>query len=67
LDLLGSTLSKDTILAKVISPYNFKVLEEIKAPYKENVMTHIRAISSVSPGDRAYVVGNLNTAEWIEN
>ena len=52
-----------TLLGRVVSPYTFETLEEIRAPYDRGVMILLRgAMMRVQPGDYGYMVANLATA-----
>jgi hypothetical protein len=67
-NLIGKVVDGGTVLARIISPYTFEVLEEIKAPYKRSVIIFNRiGQSRVNPGNYLYDIGDWNTAEWITN
>ncbi len=66
LETQGHVVSGGTILAEIVSPYTFKVLEEIVAPYDESVLLLVRDRVEVVPGSYAYHVGNMKTAEVVE-
>jgi predicted deacylase len=59
----GETITGDQLLGRVVSPYNFEVLEEIKTPFANGVMImqHLTR-NVVQSGDYAYMVGNLEGA-----
>ena len=59
----GETIKGDQLLGRVVSPYNFEVLEEIKTPFANGVMImqHLTR-NVVQSGDYAYMVGNLEGA-----
>jgi uncharacterized protein len=63
LDMLGKEVSGGTVLGRVISPYTFETLEEIRNPFDRGVMILLRgAMMRVNPGDYGYMVANLETA-----
>lgn len=63
LDALGTEVAGGTLLGRVVSPYTFETLEEIRAPYPRGYMILLRGrISRVNPGDYAYMVANAETA-----
>jgi predicted deacylase len=67
LDQLGQEVGGGTLLGRVVSPYTFETLEEIRAPYERSVMILLRnALMRVHPGDYGYMVANLATARRAE-
>jgi predicted deacylase len=63
LDQLGKEVSGGAVLGRVISPYTFETLEEIRCPFDRGVMILLRGgIMRVNPGDYGYMVANLATA-----
>jgi predicted deacylase len=63
LDMLGQEVSDGTLLGRVVSPYTFQTLEELRAPYQRGVMILLRGgMMRVQPGDYGYMVANLATA-----
>ena len=63
LDQLGKEVRGGTLLGRVVSPYTYETLEEIRAPFERGYMILLRgALSRVSPGDYAYMVANAETA-----
>lgn len=63
LDMLGKEVAGGTLLGRVVSPYTFETLEEIRAPFARGVMILLRgAMMRVQPGDYGYMVANLETA-----
>ncbi len=66
LDMLGKEVAGGTLLGRVVSPYSFETLEEIRAPYDRGVMILLRgAMMRVHPGDYGYMVANLATARPV--
>jgi predicted deacylase len=59
----GEVIKGGQLLGRVVSPYNFEVLEEIKTPFANGVMImqHLTR-NLVQSGDYAYMVGNLEGA-----
>lgn len=63
LDMLGKEVAGGTLLGRVVSPYTFETLEEIRAPFQRGVMILLRgAMMRVQPGDYGYMVANLETS-----
>ncbi len=63
LDQLGKEVAGGTLLGRVVSPYTFETLEEIRAPYERGVIILLRGgMMRVHPGDYGYMVANLATA-----
>ncbi|CAH1656685.1 MULTISPECIES: succinylglutamate desuccinylase/aspartoacylase family protein [unclassified Chelatococcus] len=59
LDIMGKSLAKGTVLGRVVSPYTFEILDEIKAPFDKTEIMMIRnRISKVHPGEYAYIIGD---------
>ena len=66
-DAIGKVVPKGTLLGTVVSPYSFEVLEEIRAPYEQNMIiavTHHNPFSRVNAGNYGYIVSDMSTAEW---
>lgn len=67
-ETLGSIISGDRLLGRVISPYSFDELDGLYGPYEENLLMVVRGRQSkVHPGDPAYIVGNAATAEVVDS
>jgi predicted deacylase len=67
-DRLGAEVAGGTLLGRVISPYTFEVLEELRAPFARSVVLLLRAgMTPVNPGDYAYMLGNLAGARTVVN
>jgi hypothetical protein len=67
LDCLGRQVAGGTLLGRVVSPYTFETLEEIRQPFERGYMILLRgALTRVNPGDYAYMVGNAATAHPVE-
>ena len=65
---LGTVVEGGTVLARVISAHSFEEYDVFTAPYEETVMIMMRGeLSRVNPGDYAYILGDLSSAEVIEN
>jgi predicted deacylase len=63
LDRLGQEVSSGTLLGRVVSPYSFETLEEIRSPFERGIMILLRGgIMRVNPGDYGYMVANAGTA-----
>jgi predicted deacylase len=69
-DAIGRVVPKDTLLGTVVSPYDFTVLDEIRAPYEQNMIiavTYGHPFKRVNAGDYGYIAADMTTAEWIDN
>lgn len=65
---LGTIVPQGHLLGTVVSPYTFKELKRIEAPFRENVIILVRnGITKVHPGDFSYMCGNMDTAHWVKN
>jgi predicted deacylase len=63
LDQLGKEVAGGTLLGRVVSPYTFETLEEIRSPFNRGIMILLRgAIMRVHPGDYGYMVANAESA-----
>jgi len=63
LDQLGQEVPSGTLLGRVVSPYTYDTLEEIRSPFNRGVMILLRgAMMRVNPGDYGYMVANAETA-----
>jgi hypothetical protein len=69
-DAIGKVVPKGTLLGTVVSPHTFEVLEEIRAPYDQNMiigLTHKHPFARVNAGDYGFLVADMANAEWVEN
>lgn len=65
-DQLGMSVEKGTLLGKTVNPQTFEVLEEFHAPFDKTHLVLLRSVlSKVHPGDYAYMLGDLATAETL--
>lgn len=67
---IGRVFPRGTILGRVLNPYSFEVIDEIRAPYESNLLvtaTDGMPFTRVSPGDQAFHVADFSTAQWIYN
>jgi len=56
---IGSRVSGGTVLGRVVSPYDFEVLDELIAPFEKTELMQVRdRISKVHPGEYAYIIGD---------
>jgi hypothetical protein len=65
---IGRVIPKGTLMGTVISPYTFDVLDEIRAPYAQNLIlatTYRHPCARVNPGNYGYIVADMSTAEWV--
>jgi predicted deacylase len=59
---IGTIVPRNTLMGKIISPYTFETLEELRAPFDRSLMILLRgAITKAHPGDYAYMVGNADS------
>ena len=65
LETQGEVVAGGTTVARIISPYTFEELEQVKAPYKDTLLIMVRARSRIIAGEDSYQFGNLKTADWI--
>lgn len=64
LEALGSELPAATLLGTVLDPYRLEHVAEIRTPYERSVLLQMRLQpSAVQPGDYAYIIGDLASAE----
>jgi predicted deacylase len=66
---LGTTIPGGTVLGTVISPYSFKVLDEIVAPFEENILIachYQKPFAKVLPGEFVYLVGDMSRCEVLD-
>jgi uncharacterized protein len=60
---LGQEVPGGTLLGRVVSPYTFETLEEIRSPFERGIMILLRGgMMRVNPGDYGYMVANAGTA-----
>jgi uncharacterized protein len=59
LEALGKSLPGGTVLARVLSPYTFDVLDVMRAPFDRTEVMMVRdRVSKVHPGEYAYILGD---------
>ncbi|MBI4278629.1 MAG: succinylglutamate desuccinylase/aspartoacylase family protein [Armatimonadetes bacterium] len=67
-ETLGQRIAGGTLLGRVVSPYTFEVLEELRTPFADGIVVLLRpAVSRVNPGDYAFMVADLEGARILEN
>jgi len=67
---IGSILLRGHVLGRIIDAVTFDEVASIEAPYAQNLLLSARDIwplSKVNPGDQAFHVADVSTAEWIVN
>ena len=65
---IGAHVAGGTVLAHIVSPYTFEILEEVTAPYDRNLLFHVRYHDGrVNPGEYVFQCGDLATAEVVEH
>jgi predicted deacylase len=57
---IGTVVPKGTLLGSVVSPYSFKLLEEIRAPFEASFIlgAHHQPLTKVLPGEYGYIVAD---------
>lgn len=66
---IGRVVPKETVLGTVVSPYNFKELETIIAPFDQSVLlgtAYLKPFTKVNPGDYGYIVADWSKTRWLE-
>ena len=66
---IGTAVPKGTVLGTLVSPYSFKVLEEITAPFDESLLLATprgKPFSKVLPGEFAYIVADHSRTVTLE-
>lgn len=59
----GQTLSSGTVLADIVSPYTFEVLETMSVPFDENIVVLCRnVVTRIHPGDYGFMIANRATS-----
>ncbi|MBC8587444.1 succinylglutamate desuccinylase/aspartoacylase family protein [Paratissierella segnis] len=67
-EYLNKWVKKGTVIAQVRNVRTMEVIEEIIAPCEKTVFMNMRGLmTKVHPGDYAYILGDLSTAEVHEN
>jgi hypothetical protein len=54
------------VLGRVVSPFSFEVLEEMRSPFDGVMILTHPTLHRVEPGDYGYMVGELATAEALK-
>lgn len=63
-EAIDSEIAGDTVLGVVIDPYSLEQVAEIRAPYRHSTLLQLRVLpSAVQPGDYAYIIADLDSAE----
>ena len=64
IDAINTVIPGGTVMGRVVSPYTFETLDEIRAPFARSLMILLRpTIMRVHPGDYAYMIGDMDSAE----
>lgn len=67
-EYLNKTVPEGTLIAEVVSPLTLETIERIYAPCRETVFLNMRGYpTKVHPGDYAYILGDLSTAQQFHN
>jgi uncharacterized protein len=62
LDRLGGITQRDELLGRVVSPFTYEVLEELRCPFDRGRVVLLRpALGRINPGEFAYMLGNVDT------
>ncbi|HZV51045.1 MAG TPA: succinylglutamate desuccinylase/aspartoacylase family protein [Candidatus Dormibacteraeota bacterium] len=63
---LGQAVPVGTLLGRVVSPYTFETLEEVRAPFDPSIMVLTRQrFTKVEPGDYGFMVADGAGAETV--
>lgn len=65
---LGRVVPEGTVLGTVLSPYTFKELETIRAPFKENLLIatlYHKPFTQVNPGEYGFIVSDWSKTQWL--
>ncbi len=66
---IGRIFPKETVFGTVISPYSFKELETITAPFDQNLLlgsVYLKPFTKVNPGDYGYLVADWSRTQWLQ-
>lgn len=67
IESLNTPLPKGTLLARVVDPYSLDEVATITSPYHDSILLQMRALlSTVQPGDYAFIIGDGSTAVPIK-
>jgi predicted deacylase len=68
IDRVGVQVAKGDVLGQVVSPLDFAVLEDLTCPLEEGVviLTH-PTTHRMEPGDYGFMVGDMQTAEPLDD
>jgi predicted deacylase len=62
IERLGSTVTRDEVLGRVVNPLTYDVLEVLRSPFRLGRLVLLRAsLGRVNPGDFAYMVGDVES------
>lgn len=62
---LGEEVQRGQVLAEIIHPATFEVLEEVRSPFERGVLLLARGRSRVHPGDYCFLVADLASARKV--
>jgi len=66
IDKLSKIVPGGMLLAQVVDPHTFEVLQTIRAPYEQSAIFEMRpSFCQVNPGDYAYIIGDATRAVTI--
>lgn len=65
-DAVGGRVKAGDVLGRVVSPFSFEVLEEMRSPFDGVMILTHPTLHRVEPGDYGYMVGELATAEALK-
>jgi uncharacterized protein len=68
LETLGTEVPAGTVLGRVISPFSFETLEELRAPFERSLIVLLRpALTRVNPGDYAFMLADAGGVRRVHN
>lgn len=64
LEVIDGEVAGGTVLGTVMNPYSLEQVGEIRAPYARSALLQMRVLpSAVQPGDYAFIIADLDSAE----
>lgn len=64
LEAIDAEVRGGTVLGTVMDPYSLEQVAEIRAPYERSALLQMRVLpSAVQPGDYAFIIADLDSAE----
>jgi len=67
LDSMGKTIGKGTLVGRVVSPYTFETLEELRSPFEGIIILLRPPITRIIPGEHVVMMANIAGARIYDN